>query len=60
MTASAVVFDLFGTLVSIDDTPEPAAAVTALFLPSLPARVVVVIVWLAVTSHLLTGGVAGV
>ena len=27
MTASAVVFDLFGTLVAVDDTPEPAAAV---------------------------------
>jgi len=27
VTTSAVVFDLFGTLVSIDDTPEPATAV---------------------------------
>jgi FMN phosphatase YigB (HAD superfamily) len=27
VTASAVVFDLFGTLVTIDDTPEPAAAI---------------------------------
>ena len=27
MTASAVVFDLFGTLVAVDDTPEPAAAI---------------------------------
>ncbi|WP_246055633.1 HAD family hydrolase [Halonotius roseus] len=27
MTASAVVFDLFGTLVTVDDTPEPAAAI---------------------------------
>ena len=29
MTASAVVFDLFGTLVAVDDTSEPAAAVAA-------------------------------
>ncbi|ERH06903.1 MAG: haloacid dehalogenase family protein [Halonotius sp. J07HN4] len=29
MTAHAVVFDLFGTLVAVDDTPEPAAAVAA-------------------------------
>ena len=29
VTASAVVFDLFGTLVAVDDTPEPAAAVAA-------------------------------
>jgi len=27
VTHSAVVFDLFGTLVTVDDTPEPAAAV---------------------------------
>ena len=27
VTASAVVFDLFGTLVTIDDPPEPAAAI---------------------------------
>ena len=27
MTHSAVVFDLFGTLVTVDDTPEPAAVV---------------------------------
>ena len=27
VTATAVVFDLFGTLVAVDDTPEPAAAI---------------------------------
>ena len=27
VTPSAVVFDLFGTLVAVDDTPEPAAAI---------------------------------